>query len=119
MNETEAALYWATRAWTLPEGAVLSQLPEAERRVVVREVERVRQLYKEAHEPLFASYNGVQRPLSREVTWIGRRTTEVEPHDKYVAWLRRAKVGDRYKMEAVFGSGSGETTEPFVCERIA
>jgi len=103
MKDTEAALYWATKSWNIPEDvADKTGLPEAGCRTVSAEIKRVRKLHEESTEPLFQSLTGITRPLSRELTWIDGRTVDEAAFQKYTAWLKRAKVGEKFqRMQAV------------------
>jgi len=122
MTNTEAALYWCTEALVIPKDVPsLTGLPEAECSGIVSEIKRVRRLYTESFEPVFSSYNDVQRPLSRELAWVEKYTTPElqEEFVKFEAWARRAKVGDRRTVKIVLSDLPGGKVETFECKRVS
>lgn len=119
MSKVEAALYWCTESLVIP-GDVpgLTGLPAEECSPITSEIKRVRKLYAESFEPLFRSYNGLERPLSRELDWVYKYvpTGGEADFEKFEAWARRAKVGEKRSVTIQLGAKPGVTT--FVCERV-
>lgn len=120
MTNVEAALYWCTESLVIP-GDVpgLTGLPEEECSRITSQIKRVRKLYAESFEPVFKSYNGLLRPLSRELEWVNRYVPEGgdEAYETFVTWAKSAKVGDKRRVVIWLGD-KPESETIFVCERV-